>query len=152
MVRDRITELVEEFGWAVVGTTDFGVSLTYTVGFVPTLRHPDIVILGVASRTATVLLNDLGHRLRDGAPALSLGRRYDSVIQPREGDLPMSVAFLLVTDPEACFGVRDLYYGGRVRTAAMLQLVWPDKENHLPWEPGFDNRMRASQPILGEHW
>jgi hypothetical protein len=30
-----------------------------------------------------------------------------------------------------------------------VQLVWPDKGNHFPWEDGYDKNYLDLQPILG---
>jgi len=30
----------------------------------------------------------------------------------------------------------------------VLQLVWPDSDGLLPWEPGYDTRFNELQPVL----
>jgi hypothetical protein len=31
-----------------------------------------------------------------------------------------------------------------------VQLLWPDRNGFLPTEPGFDRRLAAAQPVIGE--
>ncbi|MBS1838674.1 MAG: DUF4262 domain-containing protein, partial [Actinobacteria bacterium] len=31
----------------------------------------------------------------------------------------------------------------------MLQFIWPDRSGLLPWDPGYDERLRLAQPIIG---
>ena len=31
----------------------------------------------------------------------------------------------------------------------MVQLIYPDRNGFLPYEPGFDQRMRLAQPVIG---
>jgi hypothetical protein len=31
----------------------------------------------------------------------------------------------------------------------MVQLLWPDRNGFLPFEPGFDQQLRFAQPVLG---
>ena len=32
---------------------------------------------------------------------------------------------------------------------ALVQLLWPDRNGFLPYEIGFDQRMRFAQPVIG---
>jgi len=31
----------------------------------------------------------------------------------------------------------------------MVQLIYPDRNGFMPYEPGFDQRMRFAQPVIG---
>ena len=33
----------------------------------------------------------------------------------------------------------------------LVQLIWPDRNGFLPYEPGFDERMRLAQPVIGSN-
>ena len=32
----------------------------------------------------------------------------------------------------------------------VVQLAWPDRNGWLPWEIGFDKRLRYAEPLLGD--
>jgi hypothetical protein len=32
----------------------------------------------------------------------------------------------------------------------MVQLVYPDRSGFMPYEPGFDQRLRFAQPVIGQ--
>ena len=31
----------------------------------------------------------------------------------------------------------------------MLQFLWPDRNGRLPWDEGYDPRLRVAQPVIG---
>jgi uncharacterized metal-binding protein len=31
----------------------------------------------------------------------------------------------------------------------VVQLLWPDRQGWLPYEDGFDHRVRSAQPMIG---
>ena len=37
----------------------------------------------------------------------------------------------------------------RGATFEVVQLLWPDRNGFLPYEPGFDQRVRYAQPVIG---
>ena len=45
-------------------------------------------------------------------------------------------------------GAAAFYDGAPFR---MLQFVWPDRAGLLPWEAGYDERLRLAHPVIG-HW
>jgi hypothetical protein len=45
------------------------------------------------------------------------------------------------------FGTAVAWYRGTPFEA--VQLLWPDRNGMLPFEPGFDQRMRLAQPVIG---
>ena len=38
----------------------------------------------------------------------------------------------------------------RATTFDVVQLIYPDRNGFLPYEPGFDQRMRYAQPVVGD--
>ena len=47
----------------------------------------------------------------------------------------------------ALFGTGLAWYRGEV--FEVVQLLWPDRHGLLPYEPGFDQRVRYAQPVIG---
>ena len=45
------------------------------------------------------------------------------------------------------FGTGLAWYRGEV--FEVVQLLWPDRHGLLPYEPGFDQRVRYAQPVIG---
>lgn len=52
----------------------------------------------------------------------------------------------LVTQPEA-FAAATAWYRGE--PFSMVQLLYPDRNGFMPYETGFDRRMRPAQPVVG---
>jgi len=50
---------------------------------------------------------------------------------------------------KAHLGYASWFYQSLKQPFPALQLVWPDKQNRLPWEPGYDQRFSKKQPMLG---
>jgi len=125
--------------WAVTGiygdadTTPFA----YTTGLTE-FGRPELVITGIAPAPACRILNAAGHRITAGA-AFSPGDTVDRVLA--EPYLP----YVLPVVDDAELTVTRLLYGPDVEA---LQLVWPDRYGHYPWEPEFTID-RDQQPLLG---
>jgi hypothetical protein len=71
----------------------------------------------------------------------------------------VEVVGLLDNELRACFAPIDLEaWGGLFGTAhswyrgkpfAIVQLLYPDRNGFLPYEPGFDQTRRFAQPVIG---
>lgn len=92
MVLEKIRNDIREYGWSVIGVLPDGETsepgFSYTVGFSTTLKHPEIFMVGLDPKTAQILLNDVGERIRNGErfdePVLidQLIRDYPAAIRP----------------------------------------------------------------------
>ena len=45
------------------------------------------------------------------------------------------------------FATAEAWYRGE--PFEVVQLIYPDRNGFLPYEPGFDQRMRLAQPVIG---
>jgi hypothetical protein len=73
--------------------------------------------------------------------------------------LGVEVVGLLDNDLRCAFGPVDLaIHGSYFETAIawyrgapfeLVQLFFPDRNGFMPYEPGYDMRMRLAQPVLG---
>ena len=142
---DKIRWVVEENGWCaepVAAREDPPTpGYTYTVGFQGTYGFPEIVIFGLQPVAARGLIEMLATHLDAGQ-------------QPPEGifvgllDNDLRCALLPLTDVEP-----EMFPSARTINGDELlvdQFVWPDRGGLLPWEEGYDARLRLAQPILAD--
>jgi hypothetical protein len=151
-VRSAILGNIEQHGWHIAGvnedTRNGFPQYAYTVGFGDTLNHPEVIVVGLSHESAGMLLNAVGERIREHG-TLETGTRYTDLLSNGLG-----LSFVEVPEEKA----RDLmrfanwYYEAASNQSGThyqaLQLVWPDSEGLLPWEPGYDTRFNDLQPLL----
>jgi Domain of unknown function (DUF4262) len=115
----------------------------YTVGFPAHVQFPDVVVFGLAPVAARGLIG----MVRD---TLAAGTQI-----PTDAEL----VGLLDNELRCCFAPVDLDVWGELFATAtawyrgepfeMVQLVYPDRNGFLPYESGFDQRMRFAEPVIG---
>jgi len=142
---DKIAWVVEANGWCAQPVPPAEdpprPGYTYTIGFESSFRHPEVVIFGLQPVAARGLLEMMADHLEAG------------------GELPQGVfiglldnelrSALLPTAPEDVEGLfpdADAFNGGDYRVS---QFVWPDRNGLLPWDEGYDERLRLAQPVIG---
>jgi hypothetical protein len=116
-------------------------AFAYTVGFHHTFEHPEVIIFGLSLDTMHVLLNDLAKRIREGqrfAPNDVSGEfleNYDVIFRavPARHYRPY-------------LGWANWFNDGLEYQA--LQMIYPDRDRHWPWEAGVSNAFRQNQPVL----
>jgi hypothetical protein len=139
-----LLEQIRHPGWAVVGieASDEGPGYSFSVGVYHTLDQPEVVVMGLRQRDATLLINDVGERMRAGQ-RFAPGDRSDDLAEGY---------------PTAFVGMDRRYYHEYLGYAHWLyrgwdfpavQLVWPDKAGVFPWEPGYNARFFPHQRVLG---
>jgi len=116
---------------------------TYTIGFPDHTGFADVVVFGLTPVAARGLIGLVAEVLRAGT----------------EIPLGAEVVGLLDNDLRSCFTPVDLdAWGGLFTTAAawyrgepftMVQLIYPDRNGFLPYEAGFDQKLRFAQPVIG---
>jgi hypothetical protein len=134
-----------------VGGTRTTPSWAYTIGFLAR-GFPEMVTIGLSPQSSHAFLNFAFEQMKLGAP-LEEGRVHRRVCW---NDLPLAAVPLA---PDRFVPPSDLmnalfgYYearGGLPAEPRVSQLVWPDMEGRLPWDPGFDESLRIYQPLLDE--
>jgi len=113
-------------------------SYAYTIGL--TERGlPEVLVFGLGD-TAGVFLNDVAERLKSGRAVPrnerigDVFRGFDAVVH----DVSPKVAAQFLKFAAS-------RYGERLRC---IQLIWPDAQNRMPWEPDHDREKRAAQLLL----
>lgn len=155
---DQIQELIDRIGWACQGVfpglhDEDPRCWVYTVGFGPSLGHPELAMFGLPFEITCEILNGVGERLRVGGPAWIDGETRTDVVGPQDGvDMPVCAVTVAPDYHADHFGVAIRYYREHaLGEPTFLQLMWPDSKGLLPWQDGFDEQMRDAQPILGNH-
>lgn len=147
--QEKIDWMIETAGWAIepVATrtdTDPPVpGYAYTIGFPEAFGFPEVLVFGLTPAAARGLLGLVADALRGGT----------------EIPLGDELVGLLDNGLRCMFAPVDLgEWGGFVTTATawhrgaefgLVQLIWPDRNGFLPYEPGFDRRVAPAQPVIG---
>lgn len=131
----------------VVGTRP-GTTWTYTVGLLP-LIGGEVVTFGIDPARAGHALNALPAAFAGDEP-VAIGRRNPLVLDRARYALlrvePGRARRRTHWCPAAVAYWRAV--GRSQRALRPYQLVWSDDAGRLPWERGFDRRLRRLQPLL----
>jgi len=116
----------------------------YSIGLPEAVGFPDIVVFGltpVAASGLIALVVDLcraGTEIPIGVEVVGL---YDSGL--KAALVPVDVA-----QWGALFTTASAWRHGD--EFDLVQLLWPDRNGHLPYEEDFDERVRLAQPVIGQ--
>jgi len=149
-----ITRSIERHGWTAIYVGDYSTAPTwaYTVGFRSSLRAPEIIVFDVPQASADGVFQEAFRQLKtgelvieDGAPwppggeARSVWRKVhpSRFVDDEQPWLGIAHTFAHISSPES--GDFEAY-----------QLVLSDADHRLPWEPGYDERLRPRQRALYE--
>ena len=134
--------LIREHGWFNTRVFDADPPFSYTTGFL-LKGSPEFIVFSLPKEIA----HDTFWHLFRGASAgvqRKAGVRDDDVLGNHSAYL-FKVAERYHKDH---LGWSRWFYGAK--HISTLQLVWPDPTGKFPWEPGFDEDFRNSQPDLSE--
>jgi hypothetical protein len=135
---------ITEYGWSVIGIEeeDEAPSYSFSVGLHHTLGVPELLIMGQKPQTAQGLINHAGELMRGG-------RRFTAG-ERAEGLLEGYPAVLVAVDPhyyrEYLGYARWVYRGSDF---PVLQIVWPDRDGHFPWDDDYPAQLFWRQRVLG---
>jgi hypothetical protein len=111
----------------------------YTVGLTD-LDAPELVIAGLPHHIAHTLLNDMAGRVHEHGTRWHHHDRIDNLIR----DYPAVIIDGTATDLLHPGTAHARYGADQIR---LQQIVWPDPDGHLPWEPGY-RYPTTVQPLL----
>jgi hypothetical protein len=147
--RDKLAWMVETRGWAIEPVAPRPElepptpSYAYTIGLETLLGHAELVVCGLTPVAASGLLG-LVVDLLDGGTEIPVGVEFVGLY---DNDLRGAVLDVDIDQHAALFSSATEWYGHAAYR--MQQIVWPDRSGWLPWEAGFDARVRPAQPLLG---
>lgn len=135
---------VEQHRWVVLKMTppapaaEYG----YSVGLTRSLRHPELVVVGLDDDTMQELINGIGEAIEEGA-AFSDGDVSSDFLEGYDVTFRAVPAALRASH----FAWADRFYGDAEFT--MLQVVYPDARRRWPWDAGVAAEFVKGQPVLG---
>ena len=146
---EKIEWMIETNGWALEpvaprsDTEPPTPAYAYTIGVTALTGFPEIAVFGLTPVAANGLIGLVVDALRGGT------------------EIPLGIELIGLLDNElrCMFAPVDLdLHGGAFVTAAawyrgerfpMVQLLYPDRNGFMPYETGFEQRLRLAQPVLG---
>jgi hypothetical protein len=142
----RLVDDVEKYGCHVIQVREEGgfPGWSYTVGLSDILKCPELIVLGLKEDVAHSLLNECARRLQQGL-------RFEQGSRARELLANVECEFKEVEKRwlKQTMGYAVWFYGGEDFSA--LQCIYPDLNNHFPWDDAFDVKWRNRQPLLFPH-
>ena len=146
---EKIEWMIATAGWAlepVPARTDVDPPVpgySYTIGFPATFGFPDILVFGLTPVASRGLI-DLVAELVGSGTEIPIGVELVGLF---DNDLRCVFAPIDVAEWGALTATATAWYRGA--DYSVVQLLWPDRNGFLPTEAGFDQRVRAAQPVIG---
>jgi hypothetical protein len=147
--RDKIAWMVETRGWAIEAVpaqptaTPPAAGYAYTIGFEGAFGFPEVVVFGLTPVAANGLAGLVAEFLAGGTE-LPVDALFTGLL---DNDLRCALVPVDVAEHAELFEAAAAWHGGL--DFRVVQLVWPDRDGWMPWEPGFDQTRRLAQPLLG---
>ena len=146
---DKIRFMVETDGWGMeaVGarpdTTPPTPNYAYTLGAPAAVDFPDLAVFGLTPAASKGLLG-LVVDARRGGTEIPLGVELVGLL---DNELRCVFAPIDLGEWGGWFTTAARWYGGAA--FAMVQLMYPDRNGFLPYEAGYEQRLRLAQPVVG---
>jgi hypothetical protein len=152
--KDDIAGRIERHGWTAIYVGDYITAPTwaYTIGYQRSLGAPEIVVFDIPQESANALFFEVFREIQSRELVVRDGERW----RPADGAMVWRKVHpsRFVDDPEnpwlglaVDFG---LLLGEASQEFEAYQLVMGDADGNLPWEPGYDERLRPRQRALWE--
>jgi hypothetical protein len=115
----------------------------FSVGLFANYDHPELILFGMAPRTAQLIINDVRDRV-------AVGQKFaDGDISDDLLENGYRIAFWQVplsAYPEY-LGTAIWFYG-KFGPFPCLQIIWEDRNRKFPWEAECAPDVKADQPLL----
>ena len=116
---------------------------TYTIGFPDHAGFPDVVVFGLTPVAARGLLGLVADLCRGGT-AIPLDAELVGLL---DNELRCRFAHVDMAEWAGLFATAEAWYRGA--PFEVVQLIYPDRNGFLPYEAGYEQRMRLAQPVIG---
>ncbi len=146
---DKIEWMIETNGWALepvaaqLDTEPVIPGYAYSIGLPAAVGFPEVVVFGLAPVAANGLVT-LVVDARRGGTDIPLGVDLVGLF---DNDLRCRFAPVDTGEWGALFTTATAWY--RAEPFEMVQLLYPDRDGFMPFEDGYDARMRVAQPVVG---
>jgi hypothetical protein len=145
---EKIDWMVETDGFAVepvlpdATTEPPQPAYAYTIGFPAHVAFPEVVVFGLTPVAARGLLGLVADARRGGTEIpldVELVGLLDNELRCRFSPVDLDVW-------GEWFGTAAAWYRGA--PFDLVQLIYPDRKGFLPYEAGYEQRMRLAQPVI----
>ena len=147
---EKIDWMVETNGWAlepVPARPDLhppSPGYSYSIGFPERFSFPEVLVFGLTPAAANGLV-ELVADLLAGGTVIPVGAELVGLF-----DNDLRCCFVPVAADVAVPLMGTALAWRRGAAFEAVQLLWPDRNGFLPTEVGFDRRLAAAQPVIGE--
>jgi len=146
---EKIEWMIETAGWALEAVTPRSdtdppvPAHAYTIGLPSAVGFPEIALFGLTPAAANGLLSMVVDALRGGTD-ITVG---DELIGLLDNELRCLFAPITADESVERFPTALAWYRGEMPN--FVQLLYPDRNGFMPYEAGFDQRLRLAQPVVG---
>lgn len=146
---DKIQWMIETNGWAIepvapVADTDPPIpAYAYSIGLPAAVDFPEVAVFGLTPVAAKGLIG-LVADARRGGTEIPLGMELVGLL---DNELRCAFAPVELDTYGDFFATASAWYQGEA--FSMVQLLFPDRNGFMPYEPGYDERMKYAQPVIG---
>ena len=146
---DKIEWMIETHGWALEtiaadpSTDPPTAACAYSIGMRAAVNFPDVAVFGLAPAAASGLVTLVADACRGGT-AIPLGPELVGLL-----DNELRCVFAPIDPGRAAAHFATAVSWFRDEPLDMVQLLYPDRNGFLPYEAGFEQRLRLAQPVLG---
>jgi hypothetical protein len=147
---DKIEWMIETFGWAIEPVPARPDSdppegpFSYTIGLPTLLNFPEIAVWGLTPSASKGLIDLIVATCQAGTE-IPLQTELIGLLDNELRCYFAPLAADAISD--RCDTAMAWYRGEPVQ---MVQLIYPDRNGFLPYENGFDHKLRYAQPVVGE--
>jgi len=146
---EKIEWMIETNGWALEpvpaqpDATPPGPSYAYSIGMPDAVAFPDVAVFGLAPVAANGLVTLVADACRGGTE-IPLGVELVGLL---DNELRCYFAPIDLDAHGPFFSTAAAWYRGE--PFSMVQLLFPDRNGFMPYEAGYEQRMRLAQPVIG---
>lgn len=146
---EKIEWMIETNGWALepVAPNAEAVPPTpayaYTIGLPALTGFAELAVFGLTPVAANGLIGLVIDALQGGTE-IPVGTELVGLF---DNDLRCYFAPIDPANAVSWFSTAHAWYRGE--TFDVVQLLFPDRNGFMPYEPGFEQRMRRAQPVVG---
>jgi hypothetical protein len=146
---DKIEWMIETSGWALelvearADTDPPSPAYSYSIGMPAAVSFPDVAVFGLTPAAANGLVTLVADACRGGTD-IPLGVEVVGLL---DNELRCSFAPIDLSSNAHFFTTAAAWYGDE--PFSMVQLIYPDRNGFMPYEAGYEQRMRLAQPVVG---
>jgi hypothetical protein len=147
---EKIEWMIETNGWALEpvpprsDTEPPTPSHAYTIGVPALTGFPELIVFGLTPVAASGLCGLVIDSLRGGTE-IPIGVELVGLL---DNELRCLFAPVDVEAHETIFATAVSWYRGE--PFEVVQLLYPDRNGFMPYEAGYERRLRLAQPVIGE--